>query len=505
MKLVKSSDEFLDQLASAKREAMSSFGDDIVLLEKYITRPRHIELQVFGDTKGSCVHLFERDCSIQRRYQKVLEEAPAPGLSKEMRHKMGSSAVDAAKAVKYVGAGTVEFIFDRDSDKYYFMEMNTRLQVEHPVTEMITKQDLVEWQLKVASGYPLPMTQPELDAMGPQGHAFEARVYAEDPAKGFIPQTGKIRHIRIPKGEGVRVDTGIRNGDSVTPYYDPMISKLIVWDVNRTEALRKLHRALESYEIVGLNNNIPFLLKCATHQAFRDADLDTGFIPKYHNDLFAPEHVAKDDFAGPIFGTLVTMLHRVNLGAADSSSPFGTVNAGFRVNDSPVDAPQYRVELKDEHGASTTLGATVLTMDSFLLTLPNGATCVASAKVRADGQFTAVIDGDAADFSAFYDGASVHVWRGAQRWAFDLPPAAWAASADVQHGKGSLLAPMPGRITKILVQKGQAVKQGDVILALEAMKMEHIVRAPESGVVKSINFAVGELCEGNAVLAIVEK
>ena len=277
MKLVKSADEFLEQLASAKREAMSSFGDDIVLLEKYITRPRHIELQVFGDTKGNCVHLFERDCSIQRRYQKVLEEAPAPGLSKEMRHKMGSSAVDAAKAVKYVGAGTVEFIFDRDSDAYYFMEMNTRLQVEHPVTEMITKQDLVEWQLKVASGYHLPMTQKQLDDMGPQGHAFEARVYAEDAFKNFIPQTGKIRHIKIPTGDGVRVDTGIRNGDSVTPYYDPMISKLIVWDVNRTEALRKLHRALENYEIVGLNNNIPFLLRCSSHKAFREADLDTGF------------------------------------------------------------------------------------------------------------------------------------------------------------------------------------------------------------------------------------
>ncbi len=307
------------------------------------------------------MHLFERDCSIQRRYQKVLEEAPAPHLTKEMRCKMGSSAVDAAKAVKYVGAGTVEFIFDRDSDKYYFMEMNTRLQVEHPVTEMITKQDLVEWQLKVASGYPLPMTQQQLDDMGPQGHAFEARVYAEDPKKGFIPQTGKIRHIRVPTGEGVRVDTGIRNGDAVTPYYDPMISKLIVWDVNRTEALRKLQRALESYEIVGLNNNIPFLLRCASHRAFREADLDTGFIPRFHNDLFAPDAPAKDDFSGPIFGALVAMLHRVNLEAANTESPFGTVNAGFRVNDGggARAMPQHEIALKDEHGTTTVIGASV--------------------------------------------------------------------------------------------------------------------------------------------------
>jgi 3-methylcrotonyl-CoA carboxylase alpha subunit len=452
------------------------------------------------------VHLFERDCSIQRRYQKVLEEAPAPHLTKAMRSKMGSSAVDAAKAVNYVGAGTVEFIFDRDSDKYYFMEMNTRLQVEHPVTEMITKQDLVEWQLKVASGYPLPVTQQQLDDMGPQGHAFEARVYAEDPKKGFIPQTGTIRHMRTPTGEGVRVDTGIRSGDAVTPYYDPMISKLIVWDVNRTEALRKLQRALESYEIVGLNNNIPFLLRCATHRAFGEADLDTGFIPRYHDELFASDAPAKDDFAGPIFGALVAMLHKVNLAAGNTESPFGTANAGFRVNNGwGRDAPQHEVTLKDEHGTVTTIGASVLGMDTFELTLPGGGKCVGQVRLLKNGKFTAILDGDAADFSAHYDQHSVHVWRGADRWSFELLPPAWAASADVAHGNGSLLAPMPGRVTKILVQKGQQVKQGDVILALEAMKMEHIVRAPEAGEVRAIHYAVGELVEGNAVLAIVEK
>lgn len=300
MKLVQNSGEFMEQLESAKREAMSSFGDSIVLLERYITRPRHIELQVFGDTLGNCVHLFERDCSVQRRYQKVLEESPAPGLSPAQRHTMGTSAVNAARAVGYVGAGTVEFIFDRDTNDYYFMEMNTRLQVEHPVTEMVTGQDLVEWQLRVAAGYPLPMTQQQLDERGPQGHAFEARVvrwspffliseescscslrqYAEDPNKNFIPQTGTIRHLRVPTGDGVRVDTGIRQGDTVTPYYDPMISKLIVWDENRAEALRKLHKALETYEIVGLNNNIPFLLRCSSVPAFAEGDVETGFIPK---------------------------------------------------------------------------------------------------------------------------------------------------------------------------------------------------------------------------------
>ena len=499
MKLVQNEAEFLEQLASAKREAMSAVGDDVVLLERYITRPRHIELQVFGDTLGGCVHLFERDCSIQRRYQKVLEEAPAPGLSSALRSKMGGSAVDAARAVKYEGAGTVEFIFDRDTDDFYFMEMNTRLQVEHPVTEMITGQDLVEWQLRVASGYPLPLSQEELDARGPHGHAFEARVYAEDPKQNFIPQTGTIHYLRQPEGDGIRVDTGIVEGDTVTPYYDPMISKLVVWDVNRTEALRKLHRALESYHIAGLNNNIPFLLRCSSHKAFREADLDTQFIPKYHDELFA-EDVSDPvrDRQGIVLAAACAALGQTSVSL--NSTPFGNErNAGFRINASESDMPHMTVMLDE-----ILVKVHVLSMSSVRLTLDDGSCSNVSVDFRGDGRVTATVDGNVSDFNICLTDTEVNVWSGPNRWVYSLPAPEWAAGSDVALTAGSLVAPMPGRITKLLVKVGDVVTAGQPLIVLEAMKMEHSVRAPEDGTVSAINYAVGELCEGSAVLAIVE-
>ena len=499
MKLVQNEAEFLEQLASAKREAMSAVGDDVVLLERYITRPRHIELQVFGDTQGGCVHLFERDCSIQRRYQKVLEEAPAPGLSSALRSKMGGSAVDAARAVKYEGAGTVEFIFDRDTDDFYFMEMNTRLQVEHPVTEMITGQDLVEWQLRVASGYPLPLSQEELDARGPHGHAFEARVYAEDPKQNFIPQTGTIHYLRQPEGDGIRVDTGIVEGDTVTPYYDPMISKLVVWDVNRTEALRKLHRALESYHIAGLNNNIPFLLRCSSHKAFREADLDTQFIPKYHDELFA-EDVSDPvrDRQGIVLAAACAALGQTSVSL--NSTPFGNErNAGFRINASESDMPHMTVMLDE-----ILVKVHVLSMSSVRLTLDDGSCSNVSVDFRGDGRVTATVDGNVSDFNICLTDTEVNVWSGPNRWVYSLPAPEWAAGSDVALTAGSLVAPMPGRITKLLVKVGDVVTAGQPLIVLEAMKMEHSVRAPEDGTVSAINYAVGELCEGSAVLAIVE-
>jgi len=505
MKLVENEGEFLEQLASAKREAMSAVGDDVVLLERYIKRPRHIELQVFGDKLGNCVHLFERDCSIQRRYQKVLEESPAPGLSQEMRHKMGSSAVDAARAVNYVGAGTVEFIFDCDTSEYYFMEMNTRLQVEHPVTEMVTGQDLVKWQLRVASGYPLPMTQTELDEMGPQGHAIEARVYAEDPAKDFIPQTGQIRHLRQPEGDGVRVDTGIVEGDSVTPFYDPMISKLIVWDTNRAEALRKMHSALDAYEIVGLNNNIPFLSTCSSHPAFARGDVDTDFIPKYHDELFASSAPAEGDFKGQILAAVVSSLFNVNSGLVGYESPFGPVNAGFRPNSTMGDAAQSKVTLKDEHG-TVSVDVSVLGMNHFLLTLPDGSQSMTSVSVDSNDnrKFTASIDGNNTNFSAFVERDQISVWCGSNRWTFEVPVPSWAEGDGVALSAGSLVAPMPGRITGIKVAAGDKVEAGDVLITMEAMKMEHSIRAPEKGVVGSLAFEVGDLVEGGSVLAVVD-
>jgi len=286
MRIVNNAKEFEEALNSAKREATSSFGDDRVLIEKYLKRPRHIEFQVFADKHGNAVHLFERDCSVQRRHQKIIEEAPAPHMPEDLRNRMGVAAVNAAKAVGYVGAGTVEFILNCDDNSFYFMEMNTRLQVEHPITEMITGQDLVEWQLRVAAGETLPLRQEDLKI---NGHAFEARVYAENPRRGFLPGTGKLVHLSPPTSSPtVRVETGVRQGDEVSVFYDPMIAKLVVWDKDRKSALRKLGLSLAEYRIVGLTTNIDFLNGLSTHPAFIAGEVETGFIPRYHNDLFKP-------------------------------------------------------------------------------------------------------------------------------------------------------------------------------------------------------------------------
>ncbi|MGI4847157.1 MAG: acetyl/propionyl/methylcrotonyl-CoA carboxylase subunit alpha [Janthinobacterium lividum] len=294
MRIVEQSADFITALASCKREASASFGDDKVLVEKYLTRPRHIEIQLFADTLGECVYLFERDCSVQRRHQKVLEEAPAPGMTPERRAAMGQAAVAAAKAVGYVGAGTVEFIANQDGS-FYFMEMNTRLQVEHPVTEMITGTDLVEWQLRVAAGLPLPLRQ---DQLAINGHAIEARIYAENPEKGFLPSTGMLRHQGLPAAvnfmlggapgnpAAVRIDSGIRQGDTISPYYDPMLAKLIVWGSDREQALARMAAALSAYQIVGLSSNVAFLKRLVESSAFASADLDTGLIERHHDVLF---------------------------------------------------------------------------------------------------------------------------------------------------------------------------------------------------------------------------
>jgi 3-methylcrotonyl-CoA carboxylase alpha subunit len=285
MRVVDKRDEFASALAAARREAKSSFGDDAMLLEKYLTEPRHIEVQVFADAHDHCVHLFERDCSVQRRHQKVLEEAPAPGMRRERRSEMGAAAIAAAKAIGYVGAGTVEFIVDR-SDAFFFMEMNTRLQVEHPVTEMITGLDLVEWQLRVAAGEALPLEQRQIEM---RGHAIEARIYAEDPARGFLPSIGRIVHLRAPTPSmQVRIDTGVRAGDEISHYYDPMIAKLVVWGEDRGAALRRLRNALAAYQVVGVATNISFLQRLIAHHAFADAQLDTGLITRHHDALFPP-------------------------------------------------------------------------------------------------------------------------------------------------------------------------------------------------------------------------
>ncbi|MDE1712397.1 ATP-grasp domain-containing protein, partial (plasmid) [Chromobacterium amazonense] len=286
MRIVEKSEDFSAALASCQREARASFGDDKVLVEKYLTRPRHVEIQVFADKLGGCVYLFERDCSVQRRHQKVLEEAPAPHLPQATREAMGQAAVAAARAVGYVGAGTVEFIMDVDSGQFYFMEMNTRLQVEHPVTEMITGQDLVAWQLAVAAGGALPLTQEQLAI---RGHAIEARIYAEDPDKGFLPSTGTLAHLATPsESANVRIDTGVEQGDAISPFYDPMIAKLIVWGETREAALRQMDAALAQYQIVGLSSNVSFLRRIVNHPSFSSGQVDTGLIARHHDELLPP-------------------------------------------------------------------------------------------------------------------------------------------------------------------------------------------------------------------------
>ncbi|KAG8681596.1 hypothetical protein FRC09_017367, partial [Ceratobasidium sp. 395] len=286
MKIVYAADEFEDALASAQREATKSFGDSRVLVEKYIERPRHVEVQVFGDMKGEVVYLWERDCSVQRRHQKIIEEAPAPGLSEEIRRDLGEKAVAAAKAVGYVGAGTVEFIFDNDTQQFYFMEMNTRLQVEHPITEMITQQDLVQWQLEVASGNPLPLKQDEIPRIG---HSFEARIYAENPRNNFMPDVGPLLHLTTPApSESVRLENGFEAGSQIEVFYDPLIAKLVVHGRDRTEALRVLRKALEEYHVVGLSTNVEFLHTLASNKAFIEGEVETGFIKKHNDQLFPP-------------------------------------------------------------------------------------------------------------------------------------------------------------------------------------------------------------------------
>src|SRR6266404_894213 len=392
MRAVNSAEEFDAALASCKREAINSFGNDAVLIERYVQKPRHIEIQVFGDTHGNCVYLFERDCSVQRRHQKVLEEAPAPAIPQERRKAMGDAAVAAAQAVGYVGAGTVEFIANQDGS-FYFMEMNTRLQVEHPVTEMITGQDLVEWQLRVASGEPLPLAQAQLAI---KGHAIEARVYAEDPVRGFLPTAGRIEHLRQPEESAhVRVDSGVQAGDDVGVHYDPMIAKLIAWDSDRPSALRRLHAALGEFQIVGLASNLAFLAAVTAHRAFADAHrepglLDTGLIERYRTELSPDAGPASDPIlAIAILSELLRMDREAAQSAKRSADPYSPWNArdGWRLNEDNhhtfvfIDAGK-RVEVVAHYRNR-----------GYLLELPGGK-MLASGEVTGDRMIDADLGGN---------------------------------------------------------------------------------------------------------------
>ncbi|HWL83897.1 MAG TPA: biotin carboxylase N-terminal domain-containing protein [Roseomonas sp.] len=497
MRVVERPDELEAAVEGARREALASFGDDRLLIEKYLTQPRHIEIQVFADTRGAAVSLFERDCSIQRRHQKVIEEAPAPGMDPARRHVMGEAAVAAARAVGYVGAGTVEFIVDAGTSAdaegaaFYFMEMNTRLQVEHPVTEMVTSQDLVEWQFRVAAGEPLPLGAERLAL---HGHAIEARIYAEDPERDFMPSTGTLAHLRQPREEPgrVRVDTGVREGDTITPHYDPMLAKLIVWGEDRPAAVRRLAAALAEYEVVGLRSNLDLLRAIAAHPAFAAGELDTGFIARHAADLL-PGAVADDPaiWAAAALTVLRDQCARVEAAARATGEPWSpwSMADAWRLNGDGYQ--DLRLRRSGEAGA-VTLRAHPLPDGRFRLDLPGGSRYASLA-------------GDAAGLRLELDGVSCRlnvvrreaeltvILAGRNHVLVHEDPL--APPRTERAGGERVTAPVPGRVARVLVQAGEVVARNAPLVVIEAMKMELTLRAPMDATIGQVRHALGDMVE----------
>jgi 3-methylcrotonyl-CoA carboxylase alpha subunit len=488
MRLVTKDAEFDDQLAAARREAKSAFGDEAVLLERFVQGPHHIEFQVFGDTHGNYVHLFERECSIQRRHQKVLEETPSPFLDEAMRARMGEAAVAAARAIAYRGAGTIEFIVGADR-KFFFMEMNTRLQVEHPVTEMITGEDLVEWQLRVAAGEPLPLQQNEITC---GGHAIEVRLCAENPANNFLPETGRIGVLRAPLeiDEVVRLDTGVREGDEVSVFYDPMIAKLIVWGDDRTEAARRMQSALAETAILGVKTNLAFLERVVKHPAFIAGDTDTGFIERHRADLI-PAGAAVPAEA------LVAAAARVFRDEQDAianapPSPWNDTR-GWRLNQPSL----RRMELKSEDGEISRLEAQFLPGHA-MIDVAGVRHRVALGPSEGD-RMQIALDEETyfARVARLADSLSATTPLG--RYDLDLVDPFHYEPADALPD-ARLTALMPGRVVKVMAAVGDTVKKGQALMILEAMKMEQTIVSPREGVIERVAFRENELVPADAVL-----
>ncbi|MER8789555.1 acetyl/propionyl/methylcrotonyl-CoA carboxylase subunit alpha [Mesorhizobium sp. M0983] len=484
MRRVEHPDDFSEALSGARREAKAAFGDDRVLVEKYVDKPRHIEVQIFGDSFGNVVHLYERDCSAQRRHQKVIEEAPAPGMTPALRKAMTEAAVKAAKAIHYSGAGTIEFIVDASqglkADRFWFMEMNTRLQVEHPVTEMVTGIDLVEWQLRVASGEKLPKTQSEIAL---SGHAFEARIYAEDAARGFLPATGTLHHLKFPQpapeGASMRIETGVRAGDAISPFYDPMIAKLVIHGKDRRAALTALGAALSQTEIAGSTVNTAFLAALAADADFAAGDVDTDLIARHQQALTA---------VPPPSGETIAAAAPAASGAGDlpsSDDPWSSL-AGY----AHFHAVARRTLLKF---GEQEIGARV--------------------SVRPDGRFEVALD-------APYDSANSHdlraaprlarwpghvtIFKGAIGYGFAVPDPL-ARADEAAAASGSLRAPMPGLVKLVRAGKGEAVIKGQPLLILEAMKMEHTIAAPHDGVIAEIAAEGAQVTDGTVLVRFAEE
>ena len=474
MKVVERDEELAEALASAQREAQSSFGDSRMLVEKYVLKPRHVEIQVFADQHGHCLYLNERDCSIQRRHQKVVEEAPAPGLTPQMRQAMGEAAVRAAQAIGYVGAGTVEFLLDARGD-FFFMEMNTRLQVEHPVTEAITGLDLVAWQIRVAQGEPLPITQAEVPL---NGHAIEVRLYAEDPANDFLPATGTLALYReSSQGPGRRVDSGVAEGDEVSPFYDPMLGKLIAWGETREQARLRLLAMLDEFAIGGLRTNLAFLRRIIAHPAFAQAELDTGFIPRYQEDLLPAAEGLTEEF-WQLAAQAYLSTAAVTIRSDDAHSPWSTTR-GLRLG-----GPS-EVTLHLACGAESR--SMVMRSDS-------------QQSVRLSGEHLLVErDGVRRQTIAIRRADTLYLqWQGDVHAIRSVDP---IAEVDVSQGhQGGLTAPMNGSIVRVLVSVGEQVQVGTPLVVLEAMKMEHSIRANAAGTVAALHCAEGEMVKEGMVL-----
>jgi 3-methylcrotonyl-CoA carboxylase alpha subunit len=469
MRPVSERGQFTEALLAAKREAQAAFGNDSVMLEKLIGRPRHVEVQIFGDSHGNIVHLFERDCSLQRRHQKVIEEAPAPGLSDQLRHVLGVAAVTAGHAIGYENAGTVEFLLDMDDrdeagdPRFYFMEMNTRLQVEHPVTEAITGQDLVEWQIRVARGEALPLLQDEIKL---HGHAVEARLYAENPDKGFLPAIGTLTRLAFP--ETARIDTGVEQGGEVTVHYDPMIAKVITHAATRTEALSKLVATLDGIEVEGVTTNRGFLARLAAHPAFVAGDIDTGFIARHESGLFARTEPPAAIVAAAAAHLLVS--------TRSQTAGFGMP---FRLNLPAVT----HLALWSENGSEFRIASG-----------PDGMRVNGEGPVQPDSKAVLV-----------ETGAGLEARHSGQSWRFLTENPLWTGHSAAGPADGSITSPMPGKVIGLFVHPGDEVKAGDRLLVLEAMKMEHRLTAPFDARVSQLLVACGEQVAEAALLVVLEK
>ncbi len=503
MRIVEESAAFLEALRSCQREAASSFSDDRVLIERYITKPRHIEIQVFGDQHGGYVYLFERDCSVQRRHQKVIEEAPAPGMTPERRQAMGEAAIAAARAVNYVGAGTVEFIAEQDG-RFYFMEMNPRLQVEHPVTELITGHDLVEWQLRVADGQPLPAKQDELRI---NGHAIEVRIYAENPDKDFLPSIGTLRSLQYPAhasftyGE-VRIDSGVRQGSVISPFYDPMIAKVITHGADREQARRRLIRTLADTQVAGVHTNKTFLQRLLSDEAFAQADLDTGLIPRRHDALFP----SNQDVPGSVlaFAACAVLSHQGMAQQTVNNPDPWAMHDGWRLSGDYDQTLSLQV---GEQAHKVLLQRRNQQWQISLGQTQHELRWQAEATAELDKTLTLRLWLDQQEYRAqvLQDGDQLQVAQAGSDWTVAvIDTLATAGQNSQEANSGRLTAPMPGKIIALNVGAGDSVKQGDVLLVMEAMKMEHSIQAPADGTVAELFFAVGDQVPEGAELVTME-